>query len=383
VNLMFRWLVREGLPWLASVAGLLLSGPITVLYLGVARGYLLGTLLAFLGMHLLAARRRRPLAALGAGVLFALAVYTVPTFALGMLGVGVLLIWHRRWMDVFFWGSTAALIALLLYLPIIHQVLSAARGHPAAGGYRHYAGTLLPGAYSLAVLRDSLYLTAFGSNVLWLGIAFAVAAGLLLTAVVRSLGDQSRLWAWHIVPARRETTVFQLVAAYSVGDLAVIELANATHLTSAPFSRNSLFVGYTVVLWLLRELRRSDNGRWRRRVFAVLVGANLVASGIGVSLLVGGYDYSTARYGDVLLATPPPALRDVSHLGATAVVCSIKDMQVCGVYAPYLARHGIRVISTPWTTDRHRCATGRVSPIHLHGVAVRRGTLELGLLCEQ
>lgn len=383
VNLMFRWLVREGVPWLVSIAGLLLSGPITVLYLGVARGYLLGTLLAFLGMHLLAARPRRPPAAVGAGVLFALAVYTVPTFALGMPGVGALLLWRRRGMDAFVWGSTAAVLALLLYLPIIHQVLGAARGHPAAGGHRLYAGTLLPGAYSLTVLRGSLYLTAFGSDALWLGIAAGLAAGLVLAAAARPRRGRSRPSARGVAPARRDTTVFELVAAYSIADLAVIELSNATHLTSAPFYRNSLFVGYAVVLWLLRELRTSDDGRWRRHVFFALVGANLVASAIGVSLLVGGYDYSAARYGDVLLATPPPALRDVSHLGATRVVCSRKDMQVCGVYTPYLARRRIRVISTSWTTDRHRCVTGRVRPILLHGVVVWRGTHELGLLCEK
>ena len=59
IDLMFVWLVREGVPWLLSIAALLLSGPITVIYLGVARGYLLGTLLAFLGIHLLAVRGHR------------------------------------------------------------------------------------------------------------------------------------------------------------------------------------------------------------------------------------------------------------------------------------------------------------------------------------
>jgi hypothetical protein len=380
VNLMFRWLVDAGVPWLLSIAGLLLAGPITVLYLGVARGYLLGTLLAFLGIHLLAGRGGRPAAALGAGVLFALAIYTVPTFALGMVGVVALLLWHRRTTDVLVWGSTATLIALLLYLPIIHEVVSAGRGHPAGGGFRHYAGTLTPGAYSVSVLRDSLYLTAFGSDALWLSIAFVLAAGLVFTAVRRP-GGLSRLRAMAVAAAGRDTTVFDLVAAYSVGTLVVIELANATRLTAAPFYRNSLFVGYAVVLWLLRELGRGDAERWRRGVFVALVGANLVASTIGVSLLLRGDDYSTSRYGDVLVTTPPPALRNVSHLGATRVVCSKSDMQVCGIYVPYLRRRGVRVVRTPWTTDRHRCVSGHVPPIPRHGVVVWRGAHELGLLC--
>jgi hypothetical protein len=379
MNLMFRWLVDAGVPWLLSIAGLLLAGPITVLYLGVARGYLLGTLLAFLGIHLLAGRGRRPAAALGAGVLFALAIYTVPTFALGMVGVGALLLWHRRTVDVLVWGSTATLIALLLYLPIIHEVVSAGRGHPAGGGFRHYAGTFTPGAYSLAVLRDSLYLTAFGSDALWLGIAFALASVLVFAAVRGRRG----LLAMEVAPARRDTTVFDLVAAYSVGALAVIELANATRVTASPFYRNSLFVGYAVVLWLLRELGRRDAELWRRRMFVAIVGANLVAGTIGVSLLLRGDDYSTSRYGDVLVTTPPPALRDVSRLRATRVVCSNSDMQVCGVYVPYLRRRGVRVVSTPWTTDRHRCVSGHVPPIPRHGVVVWRGPQELGLLCGQ
>ena len=47
----------------------------------------------------------------------------------------------------------------------------------------------------------------------------------------------------------------------------------ATHrLTAAPFYRNSLFVGYAVVLWLLRELGRRDAEPWRRGLFVALVG---------------------------------------------------------------------------------------------------------------
>jgi hypothetical protein len=175
--------------------------------------------------------------------------------------------------------------------------------------------------------------------------------------------------------------VSALLAVYSAGALVVIELANGTRITSSPFVRNSLFVGYAAMLLLLRELRRGNTDR-RRRLAAVLIGANLVASAIGVSLLATGRDYSTARYGDIMLATPPPELRDVSDLGATTVVCSHKDMQVCGIYRPYLAHRGIRVRETPWTTDRHPCATGNTRPIAGHGVLVRRGRQALGLLCD-
>jgi hypothetical protein len=380
VDLMFVWLLRAGVPWLVSIAGLLLSGPLGVLYLGVARGYLLGTLLAFLGIQLLATRRRPLPAAIGSGLLFALAVYTVPTFALGMLGIGLLLLWQRRLVEVLVWGASAAAVALVLYLPILHQVLKAGQGHPLAGGHRLYAGRFAPGDYSFTVLRDSLYLTAFGSTVLWLVIAAAIAA-VVLVAALRMGGGLAPLGA-GLRRAAQEVTVFPLLAAYAAATLAVIEVANATRITSAPFVRNSLFVGYVVVLWLLRELRTGNSDR-RRRLAAVVVGANLVASVIGVWLLVGGYDYSTARYGDVLLATPPAQLRDVSGLGATSVVCSKKDMQVCGIYTPYLAHRGVRVRPTVWTTDRHRCATGSTLPIALHGVLARRGGRTLGLLCNR
>jgi hypothetical protein len=275
------------------------------------------------------------------------------------------------------WGATATAVALLLYLPILHQVVKAGQGHPLGGGHRLYAGRFLPGVYSFTVLRDSLYLTAFGSNVLWLAIVVAVAAGLI---VARRRGGRG-FPADALRGAARETTVFTLLAAYAVGTLVVIELANATRITSAPFVRNSLFVGYAVVLWLLYELRIGNSDR-RRRVAAGLIGANLVASAIGVALLVAGHDYSTARYGDTLIATPPSSLRDLSGLGATEVMCSTKDMQVCGVYRPYLAHRGIRVRSTPWTTDQHPCATGQTRPIHLHGVLVWRGRRALGLLCD-
>lgn len=379
VDLMFVWLVREGVPWLVGIAALLLSGPVTVIYFGVARGYLLGTLLTFLGIQLLAVRRHRTPASIGAGVLFALAIYTVPTFALGMVGIGILLLWQRRLVDTVLWGATAVVIAVLLYLPILHQVLRAGQGHPLAGGHRIYAGRYAPGEYTFTVLRDSFYLTAFGSNALWVVIAAVVVAGLVVAAA-RMDGTRAFL-AGCLRPARDTTSVFALLAVYSAGALVVIELANGTRITSSPFVRNSLFVGYAAMLLLLRELRRGNTDR-RRRVAAALIGANLVASAIGVSLLVSGHDYSTARYGDILLATPPSELRDVSDLGATMVVCSHKDMQVCGIYRPYLAHRGIRVRETVWTTNRHPCETGSTLPIEGHGVLVRRGRKALGLLCE-
>ncbi len=382
VTLMFDWLVREGVPWPVSIAGLLLTGPLTVLYLGVARGYLLGTLLAFAGIHLLARSGRRRPAACAAGVMFALSIYTVPTFALGMPGIGILLLWRRRGADVLIWAATATVIALLLYLPILHQVLDAARGHPPAGGHRLYGGTLVPGRYSFSVLRDSLYLTAFGSDAVWVAIACLLTAGLVVAVAVRRPRGPIRL-----VPSAtsrsRDTTVFELVAVYSVGTLVIIELANATRLTSAPFYRNSLFVGFAVVLWLLRELRRTNPSDRRRLGFGLVVGANLVVSIVGVFLLLRGQDYSEARYGDVLLAAPPPTLRDVAGLGATAVECTQRDMQVCGVYAPYLARRGVKVRTATPPIDRSHCATGSVRPILLHGVIVRRGAHVLGVLCQR
>lgn len=378
VDLLFIWLVRERVPWLVAVAALLLSGPLPVLYLGVARGYLLGTLLAFLGIHLLAVRRHRTAAALGAGVLFALAVYTVPTYALGMLGIGLLLLWQRRLVDTVVWAGTAVLLSLLLYRPILHEVLTAGQGHPPAGGHRLYGGRLAPGDYSFTVIRDSFYVTAFGSTVLWAAVA-AVLAVALIVAAARTERVRSSV-ATALREAAGESTVFTLAAAYAVSTLVVIEVANATRITAAPFARNSMFVGYALMLWLLRELRLGNPDR-RRRIAAAVIGANLVAGAIGVSLLVGGYDYSTSRYGDILIATPPPALRNVAGLGATSLVCSKKDMQVCGIYTPYLARRGVRVRETVWTGNRYSCATGHTMPIALHGVVVRDGGRVLGLLC--
>jgi hypothetical protein len=381
VTLMFHWLVREGVPWPVALVGLLLGGPLTVLYLGVARGYLLGTLLAFAGLHLLAVEHRRTAAAFGAGVLLALSVYTVPTFALGVLGVVILLAWHRRWVDAVVFGATAGLLALVLYLPILHQVLRAGQGHPTAGGHRHYAGRFAPGAYTFNVLRDSLYVTAFGPSVLWAGVLCAALVAVAVLAYRRWAAF--RAWLGGFAPGPRQTTVFALVAAYSAGALVIIELANATHITSAPFYRNALFVAFAVVLWLLRQLRRGAPAGRRRTLFAALVAANVVAAAIGVSLLVTGHDYSTARYGDVLLATPPPALRDVASLGATSVVCSTKDMPACGIYTPFLRHRGVRVFHTGWTTFRHPCLTGTTLPIALHGVVAYRGKHPLGLLCEK
>jgi hypothetical protein len=382
MTLMFRWLVRDGVPSPVALVGLLLGGPLTVLYLGVARGYLLGTLLAFLGLHLLAAERRRTQAALGAGVLLALAVYSVPTFALGVLGVVILLGWHRRWVDAVVFGASAGILALVLYLPVLHQVVRAGEGHPVTGAPRHYAGRFAPGVYTFNVLRDSLYVTAFGPDILWAGVVCAAAAGLAFLAYRRRTAV--RVWLGGFAPGPRETTVFALVAAYSVAALAIIEVAIATRITSAPFYRNALFVAFAVVLWLLRQLRTDGGGgRLQRTLFAALVAANVVAAGIGVSLLVTGRDYSTSRYGDVLLATPPPELRDVAALGATSVVCSEKDMPACNIYTPYLADRGVRVFRTGWTTHRHRCLTGHELPIRPHGVLAYRGRHVLGLLCQK
>jgi hypothetical protein len=386
VTLMFHWLVREGVAWPVALVGLLLGGPLTVLYLGVARGYLLGTLLAFLGLHLLAIKRRRTVAAFGAGVLLALSVYTVPTFALGMLGVVILLFWHRRYLDAVVFGVTAAVLALILYLPILHQVLRADQDQS-----RQIGGRFALGAYTFNVLRDSLYLTAFGDRQsvsttwqggLWLAVVGPVLGGLVVLAYRRR--GELRVSLGRLAPGPRDTTVFALIAAYSVGALAVIEIANATGLIAAPFYRNSLFVAFAVVLWLLRQLRPGDSGwRWRRALFAGLVAANVVAAAIGVSLLVTGRDYLPSRYGDVLSATPPPELRDVSALGATSIVCSKKAISVCAVYTPYLRQRGVRVTRTGWARDHHHCVTGHTLPIRLKGVEVLRGKTDLGLLCGQ
>jgi hypothetical protein len=380
VTLMFHWLVREGVPWPAALVGLLLGGPLTVLYLGVARGYLLGTLLAFLGLHMLAVERRRTPAALTAGVLLALAVYTVPTFALGVLGVVVLLGWHRRWVDAMVFGTAAGVLALLLYLPILHSVVRAGQGHPSSGGPRHYAGHFAPGVYTFNVLRDSLYVTAFGPDLLWAGVVGLAVVGLGVVAYRRRAA--LRVWLGRLAPGPRETTVFALVAAYSAGALLIIEVAIAARITSAPFYRNALFVAFAVVLWLLRQLRTDGDGGRRRTLFAALVAVNVVAAAIGVSLLVTGRDYAASRYGDVLLATPPPELRDVAALGATSVVCSTKDMPACNIYTPYLLHRGVRVYHIRYTTHHHRCLTGHELPIRPHGVVAVRGSHELGLLCE-
>ena len=95
------------------------------------------------------------------------------------------------------------------------------------------------------MLRDSFYLTAFGSTALWLAITAVLAAG-LVAAVIRS---RYRFPTDRLRPAARETTVFALLAAYAGSALAVIELSNASRFTSAPFVRNSMFVGYAVLLW--------------------------------------------------------------------------------------------------------------------------------------
>jgi hypothetical protein len=385
VTLMFHWLVREGVAWPVALVGLLLGGPLTVLYLGVARGYLLGTLLAFLGLHLLAVGRRRTLAAFGAGVLLALSIYTVPTFALGMLAVGILLFWHRRWVDAVVFGGTAAVLALILYLPILGQVVRAGHGHV------HYGARFAVGTYSFNVLRNSLYLTAFGDRQsvstawhggLWLAVALPVLCALGVLAYRRR--GELRGSLRRLAPGPRDTTVFALVAAYSVGALAVIEIAVATGLTAAPFYRNSLFVAFAVVLWLLRQLRPGEGGwRWRRPLFAAVVAANVIAAAIGISLLLTGRDYSIDRYGDVLIATPPPELRDVSALGATSVVCAKRATSVCTLYAPYLRRRGVRVTFTGSAGDHRHCVTGHTLPRLLKSVDVRRGGADLGLLCEQ
>lgn len=384
VNLMYYWLVQARVPRAVALAGLLLTGPTAVLYFGVARGYLLGTTLAFVGIHILAGRQRRSVVAVAsAGVLFALAVYTVPTFAFGMVGIAVVLSWYRRLRDVLVWGVTAVVVAVVLYSPILHQLLSLSRATfedlpPQA-----------PGAYSLGMLRASLYLTAFGRNVMVLvaaGVVLALAVGFwcapaLFGRSIAAVPARAASRDGPGGPVARHATVFQLVGAYALGYVVVVLLLDVVHRIHAPYYRNSIFVGFALVLLLLRGMRSSSG--WWRRVAAAAVVVNLVAGAVGVSLLVTGLDYSSTMYGNILNNIPPRSFREVSRLGATKIICSLNDMPVCDVYAHYLARRGIEVTGVTWTGNRYRCVTGWRRPSYPDGVVLLRGDRDLGMLCER
>lgn len=369
MTFMARWLQRLGVPvWLATL-GLLAGGPLTVLYLGVARGYLLGTLLLFAGLHLLTDARRPLWRIVLAGLLTALSLWTLPTFAFGLPGVGLVLLLRRRWRDLLVWGATAVVVAVLLYLPILSTMLSQTNSHGNALGV---------GGYTAGVLQHALWLTAWApgwlSDLLW-AIAVVAAAGLAGRSAWRRRPDTAGRAA-DPDPMRELLTI---LVAYSVCSLLVVEVGNASGVMHAPYFRNALFVGYVAVLLLLAATARAG---WLRWIAALIVAADIVAAGVGIGLLVHADDYSIGLYDNVLVAAPPPALRHLHAPTVTAVHCDWRDIVVCTVYRRYLQRRGVAVAYQQVTTPGLPCVVGSVTPMRGHSVIAFRGPRRLGQLCQ-
>jgi len=240
----------------------------------------------------------------------ALAVWTVPTFAFGLVGVACLLVARRQVRVLVAWAGTVLVVAVGLYLPILRGVVNARTT---------WGSQAAPLVYSGNVLRNSLYLTAFGPATYVLA-ACAVGAGVLVWAF-RGGRVQPPEGSEHVGQVGREaiadsSDVLPFLTVYAATHLVLLEMGGLSRILHTPYQRNSVFVAFVILLWLLR-LCRSPHQRFRRLARLVLA-ANLLVSAVGISMLVTGHDYSVQRYDVVLRTAPPTTLRSGPSTGATA-----------------------------------------------------------------
>ena len=304
----------------------------------------------------------------------ALAVWTVPTFAFGLVGVACLLVARRQVRVLVAWAGTVLVVAVGLYLPILRGVVNARTT---------WGSQAAPLVYSGNVLRNSLYLTAFGPATYVLA-ACAVGAGVLVWAF-RGGRVQPPEGSEHVGQVGREaiadsSDVLPFLTVYAATHLVLLEMGGLSRILHTPYQRNSVFVAFVILLWLLR-LCRSPHQRFRRLARLVLA-ANLLVSAVGISMLVTGHDYSVQRYDVVLRTAPPTTLRSVPSTGATLVECATGDAPVCRAYRRYLARRGVAVRRVGARLNERPCLFGHTHLARKFQAHVFRLGQPLGELCD-
>lgn len=228
--------------------GLLFCAPLFTLYLFVARGYLLGAVLA-LAATLFAVRRRPWLAGGAVG----LAAATVPTYAFAAPAIAAIA-WFcaRRFRDAVAVFIPSAAIAALVYAPKL-QAVAAQRKVWTTWTFREFAAAVAAAAGNAPALSLACFC---------LLIAAAIAA-------IRH-GRETRVpFALLAVLASFFLSIFVLVGAGAIG---------------APFARNAMFV--PLLAWLAAMLLCAVAPRWLRRTGAALLAVNAC---VGVWLAFSGF----------------------------------------------------------------------------------------------
>jgi hypothetical protein len=218
---------------------ILLATPYITLYLVLARGYMLGALACIAGIIFLINKRFMP-----ASLIFALSVYTVPTFSYVIPGIlmGSLIINGINKKTIIKNGLfciSIVFFSLLLYFPIIKFVI--ARSH----SYNDYG-------ISEFIKLTVLSLSNFNNTILAV-IFFSLIITAVVSIFIASLSNKKNRQSQYIILFT--TSIFGYI-------LSVIIL-NALHLANPPFVRSGIIVPvfiYLIVMIGINVLNKKLRG---------------------------------------------------------------------------------------------------------------------------
>ncbi len=330
----------------AASIGVLFASPLFIIYLFIARGYLLGSVILF-GSSLLAIKASRfSPHLLGIGV--ALAAWCVPTFAFAApgLALAIFLTAHgsvaSRFAKTVLSGVVCSAVLGLVYFPIIGQMQEQSDKWTKPLPFGGFTWSHLGLATSLA--------SSWAGALLLISTLVAVAFGLY---------------------RKGPTSLLRLALAMTAAALSfylVAEVLNATGLCPAPFLRNALFIPPFIWTALFVAALACANKPLTAAAFAIL----LANAGINLSEFYSSFirgDPNTFPTFSIQSATPFERAWKSLAAPEEQIYCGGNAIPVCQAYGPLVARHVNFVREIP----KMPCLQGHWPPSDETGVLVLRG----------
>ena len=324
----------------------LFASPLFIIYLFIARGYLLGSVILF-GSSLLAIKATRFAPhVLGVGV--ALAAWCVPTFAFAAPGMALAIFFTEkgsvasRFAKTILSGVVSSAVLGLVYLPIIEQMREQSDKWTKPLPFGGFTWSHFELATSLA--------SSWAGALLLMITLMAVAVGLY---------------------SKGATSLLRLALAMTAAALSfylVAEVLNAAGLCPAPFLRNALFIPPFIWTALFIAALALASKPLKAVVFAILISN----AGINISAFYSSFisgDPNSFPTFSIQSATPFERAWKSLATPEDQIYCGGNAIPVCQAYGPLVARHVTFVKEIP----KLPCLQGQWPPSDETGVLVLRG----------
>lgn len=335
-----------------KAVAIVFAGMFAVQFLGQARGYHLATLLTTLALLSAVRLVERPWGPIMAAGLMALATWTIPTFAYGAPIIGIYYALERRVRAAFAYSAVFVLLVLLLYRPIMGQILS---------DYTSSFSRFRPlGEYALDVAANSFFLPA------------------LLAAVLLGLGAWALVRSLPLIGKDADAARAFLFLGFPVVFVIVAEVITALGVAASPFVRNMVFLPAFVLVGLWKAPTwKSAYLRWAA---VLLISVNVVLGIVWWTNIANGsgiVDYEGTAIGQT------PDLRPLldEGLGVVEIRCAWTDEPTCRLYERGLVAHGILVTYTTEEVPASACVMGKYPPRPGTGIEVLLKDGQSRLVC--